>query len=52
MIEKIRKNVLNGEVLLCVLTIGLRAVLENIAGSREDDIGCRDGIQSFVRRAI
>ena len=30
MIEKIRKNVLNGAVLLCAVTIGLRAVLEMI----------------------
>jgi hypothetical protein len=30
LIEKIRKNVLNGAVLLCAATIGLRAVLEMI----------------------
>jgi hypothetical protein len=30
LIKKIKKNVLNGAVLLCVLTIGLRAFLELI----------------------
>jgi hypothetical protein len=30
LIEKIKKNVLNGAVLLCAVTIGLRAVLEMI----------------------
>ena len=30
MINQIRKNVLNGAVLLCAVTIGLRAVLELI----------------------
>jgi hypothetical protein len=30
LIEKIKKNALNGAVLLCALTVGLRAVLELI----------------------